>query len=130
MRPEISDFNRSLEDGEREICDLLARTIERRLPEAEGKVWHRHPVWFLDGNPTVGYSKQKRGIRLMFWSGAGFDEPRLDVRGGTFEDASIFYRSPAEVDVEELERWLAKSQTIAWDYETIVGRKGALERLR
>jgi hypothetical protein len=30
--------------------------------------WHAHPVWFQDGNPTVGYSKQKPGIRLMFWS--------------------------------------------------------------
>jgi hypothetical protein len=130
MKQEIHDYNSALEDGEREICDLLAHTIERQLPKAVGKIWHRHPVWFLDCNPTVGYSKQKRGIRLMFWSGAGFHEPRLDVLGKKFKDASIFYRSVAEVDVSEVERWLAKSRTIAWDYKNIIKRKGLLERLK
>lgn len=130
MRQEIRDFNGGLEGGDRAICDLLAQTIDRHLPGAEGRVWHRHPVWFIEGNPTVGYSRQKPGIRLMFWSGAGFDEPRLDVRGRKFKDASIFYRSVAEVDLAELERWLAKSRQIAWDYRNLVRRKGDLQRLR
>ena len=47
------------------------------MPESESKIWHRHPVWFLDGNPIVGYSKLKAGIRLMFWSGASFEEEKL-----------------------------------------------------
>jgi hypothetical protein len=37
----------------------LAKAIDRDLPDAENKIWHRHPVWFLDGNPIVGYSKLK-----------------------------------------------------------------------
>jgi hypothetical protein len=23
------------------------------LPVAENRIWHAHPVWFLDGNPSV-----------------------------------------------------------------------------
>ena len=41
-------------------------------PHAENKIWHAHPVWFLDGNPVVGYSKQKVGVVLLFWSGQSF----------------------------------------------------------
>lgn len=81
MEREILEFNNRLEGEDKAICDLLATTIDRRLPEAVAKIWHRHPVWSLAGNPTVGYSKQKRGVRLMFWSGSDFDEPRLDVLG-------------------------------------------------
>lgn len=130
MRQEIQDYNATLSIGDHKICDLLARTIDRQLPEAEGKIWHGHPVWFLGGNPTVGYSKQKRGVRLMFWSGAGFDEPRLNVVGQKFKDASIFYQTMEEIDGSELERWLQKSCQIAWDYRNVMKRKGVLERLR
>jgi hypothetical protein len=40
----------------------------------------------LDGNPIVGYSKQKKRIRLMFWSGADFEEEKLNVRGEQSKD--------------------------------------------
>lgn len=128
MHPEISKYNARQDPGHREVCDLLAREIDRHLPEAESKVWHAHPVWFLDGNPTVGYSRQKPGIRLMFWSGADFDEPDLDVVGKKFRDASIFYNDAAEVGTSELQRWLGKSREIQWDYKNLM-RKKRLERL-
>lgn len=74
MHPEIVKYNEKQEANHKEVCDLLAGEIDKNLPEAECKIWHAHPVWFLDGNPTVGYSRQKAGIRLMFWSGADFEE--------------------------------------------------------
>ncbi|MBN8707290.1 MAG: DUF1801 domain-containing protein, partial [Bacteroidetes bacterium] len=73
MTPEIKAYNDKQTPADKEICDLLATTINGELTEAENKLWHGHPVWFLDGNPTVGYSKEKKGIRLMFWSGADFN---------------------------------------------------------
>ncbi|WP_338447004.1 DUF1801 domain-containing protein [Pelagerythrobacter marensis] len=130
MNEDIRAYNDALDDGDREIADLLAQTIDDHLPEAESKVWHRHPVWFLERNPTVGYSKQKKGLRLMFWSGAGFDEPGLTEIGGKFKDASIYYRTLDEVDLADVGRWLEKSKAIAWDYANIAKRKGVLERLR
>lgn len=77
MHPDIETFNREQEEGDREICELLSSQIDQHLPEAQSKIWHRHPVWFLDGNLTVGYSRLKAGLMLMFWSGADFDEDDL-----------------------------------------------------
>ena len=130
MNEMVQAYNESLREGDRDICSLLAQEIDRGLQKAENKIWHAHPVWFLDGNPIVGYSKQKRGIRLMFWSGADFDESGLDVRGAKFKDASVFYKDVSEVDTKDLERWLRKAESIQWDYKNIVKRKGVLERLK
>lgn len=127
---DILEYNSSKETRDRAICEMLASEITRYLPEAENKIWHAHPVWFLDGNPIAGYSKQKAGIRLMFWSGAGFEEEALHQRGGKFKDASIFYNAPEEVDKDDLQRWLKKSRDIQWDYKNLIKRKGKLERLK
>jgi hypothetical protein len=107
----------------------LGGIIKRSLPDAESKVWHSHPVWFLNGNPIVGYSKQKAGWRLMFWSGGSFDEERLNVRGVKFKDASIFYATVEQINTIELNRWLQKSREIQWDYKNLIKRKGVLEKL-
>ena len=128
MNKEIQEYNQSMEEAE--LCNLLATLIDSNLKNAESKIWHAHPVWFLDGNPIVGYSKQKKGIRLMFWSGADFSEGNLSVLGNKFKDASVFYHSVADVDEIELKRWLGKSEEIQWDYKNIVKRKGILERLK
>lgn len=126
----IQKYNQSREPGDKEICEILATEIDRGLPEAESKIWHAHPVWFLDGNPIVGYSKQKRGIRLMFWSGADFDEVELAVVGKKFKDASVFYGDVSEINKTSLKRWLRKSKIIQWDYKNIVRKKGKLDRLK
>ncbi len=127
---EIISYNGTMSENDRLICDLLAEDITAGLPEAENKVWHAHPVWFLDGNPVAGYSRQKAGIRLMFWSGADFGEAALNVPGGKFKDASVFYRDVSEINREDLRRWLGKAREIQWDYKNIVKRRGVLERLR
>ncbi len=129
MNPDILKYNERQEPGDQELCALLAQEIDRNLAGAESKIWHGHPVWFLDENPTVGYSKQKPGIRLMFWSGADFEEAGLDVVGKKFKDASIFYRDVAEVRKTDLKRWLRKAKEIQWDYKNIVRRKGLLQKL-
>lgn len=130
MNTEIKTYNDKQASDDKAICNLLAQTIDNELTEAESKIWHAHPVWFLDGNPIVGYSKQKAGWRLMFWSGADFEEDDLNVRGEKFKDASIFYNKVSEIEIKDLKRWLKKSRKIQWDYKNIVKRKGKLERLK
>ena len=130
MNADIKAYNNNLESSDKDICNLLAATIDNILTEADSKIWHAHPVWFLNDNPTVGYSKQKKGLRLMFWSGADFGVTDLNVRGEKFKDASIFYTSVSEIDTKKLQQWLEKSKTIQWDYKNIVKRKGKLERLK
>ncbi|MES2773770.1 MAG: DUF1801 domain-containing protein [Bacteroidota bacterium] len=130
MNDAIQAYNDNQEIVDKEICDLLAATIDHELKQAESKIWHAHPVWFLDGNPIVGYSKQKPGLRLMFWSGADFGEDALNVPAKKFKDASVFYTDPDQINTKDLKRWLKKSKDIQWDYKNIVKRKGRLERLK
>lgn len=130
MNKELITYNNKQTLEDKEICDQLVTIINKELAEAENKIWHSHPVWFLDGNPIVGYSKQKAGIRLMFWSGADFEEEKLNVRGTKFKDASVFFNKISDIKKNELKRWLKKSKEIQWDYKNIVKRKGVLERLK
>lgn len=130
INPDILDYNQKQTDSDKEICTLLSKIIDTKLKDSENKIWHAHPVWFLDGNPIVGYSKQKKGLRLMFWSGKSFNEEKLNVEGAKFQDASVFYNDKSEIDEADLKRWLEKSIEIQWDYKNIVKRKGELMRLK
>ena len=126
----ITDYNLAQEPEHQGICEVLAAKIQRGLPKATNKIWHGHPVWFLDDNPVVGYSPRKDGtINVMFWSGQTFDEPVLKPEG-TFKAAEVRYRSVNEINAKDLQRWLKKSESIQWDYKNIVKRQGALERLK
>nr|WP_206606020.1 DUF1801 domain-containing protein [Steroidobacter cummioxidans] len=126
---DTKQYNKSQAASDRLICELLAQEIERGLPEAENKVWHAHPVWFLDGNPIVGYSKLKDCVRLLFWSGQSFATPGLKQEG-KFKAAEARYTSADQVATGPLRKWLSESREIQWDYKNLVRRKGKLERLK
>ncbi|RYZ25821.1 MAG: DUF1801 domain-containing protein [Chitinophagaceae bacterium] len=129
MNKEIQEYNNSLPSSDIEIGNLLSEEINKALPDAESKIWHRHPVWFLDGNPVVGYSKLKNTVRLLFWSGQSFDEDGLQNEG-SFKAAEARYITASEINKTDLTRWLEKARQIQWDYKNIVKRKGVLERLK
>lgn len=130
MKPEtIDQYNAAQPDSDRLICEALRRQIDRALPEAASKVWHAHPVWFLEDNPVVGYSKLKGCVRLLFWSGQSFVAPGLAPEG-KFKAAEARYTSAAEIDAARLKAWLAEARDVQWDYKNIVKRKGRLERLK
>lgn len=129
IHPEIATYNKAQAADDQEICELLAREIDTGLPEADSKIWHAHPVWFLDGNPVVGYSKLKNCVRLLFWSGQSFGEEGLE-KEGTFKAAEARYTRVAKINAEDLRRWLSKARDIQWDYKNIVRRKGQLKRLK
>lgn len=129
MHEETSLYNQAQSPEVQQTCELLAREIDTALPEAENKVWHAHPVWFLDGNPVVGYSKLKGGVRLLFWSGQSFAAPGLSPEG-TFKAAEARFASVGQVDKVALRVWLTECREVQWDYKNIVRRKGKLERLK
>lgn len=129
MHADTEKYNQAQAPDDRAICRRLAAEIDRGLPEAENKVWHGHPVWFLDGNPVVGYSKLKGCVRLLFWSGRSFGETGLQAEG-SFQAAEARYTAAGQVDPAQLERWLAKARDIQWDYKNLIRRKGRLERLK
>lgn len=126
---DVDKYIEAQTDEVRMLCDRLKTELVASLPEAEYKVWHAHPVWFLNENPTVGFSKLKDGVRLMFWSGADFDEPDLQPGTGKFKDASITYQSLDQINSDDIKRWTKKSKQIQWDYKNLIKRKGKLERI-
>lgn len=128
MKSDIQEYHEKLMTPDRHICDHLHAIIEEALPYAESKVWHGHPVWFLNGNPVVGYSKLKGDVRLLFWSGQSFDEPGLTPEG-SFKAAEVRYTSEDEIDEDTLKRYLAKAIAIQWNYKDIVKNKGRIERI-
>lgn len=141
ISPDIKSYHAALPAAEKKICTALAKLIDEHLGSVDAiecKIWHRHPVWFIDGNPIVGYSPMKSDdpkspcIRLMFWSGQSFDEPALppEPPDTKFKSAGIRYTSAADINPKDLKRWLTKSITIQWDYKNIVKRKGKLLRLK
>ena len=127
-KSEIQSYNDALTESDNVICNFLCNTIIEQLPDAEYKIWHAHPVWFLDGNPIVGYHKLKDSVRLLFWSGQSFEEENLKPEG-KFKAAEIRFTSVEQIDKSDVIRWLQKSKSFQWDYKNIVKRKGKLERL-
>ena len=127
---EINAYNNAQEGAYKATCRALAAEIHAALPKAENKIWHGGPVWFLEGNPIVGYWVRKNGVQLMFWSGQSFDEPALNANSEKFKSAAIRYNAPSEINSKDLKRWLRKSKTIQWDYKNIVKRKGQLVRIK
>lgn len=129
MHKDITAYNSKQAKDLKAICEKLAGEIDKALPEAESKIWHAHPVWFLDGNPIVGYSVLKDSVRLLFWSGQSFDEPGLE-KEGSFKAAEVRYTGVDEIHTKDLARWLKKAKNIQWDYKNVVKRKGKLVRLK
>ncbi len=126
---DIEKYNKALSKENKKICDILAVEITRSLPKAENKIWHRNPVWFLDGNPVAGYAKLKDCVQLLFWSGQSFKEKGLENEG-SFKAAEMRYTDASEIKIKDLKRWLKKAKDIQWDYKNIVKRRGVLERLK
>ena len=128
MNPEIANYSAKLSEHDRMICQRLMEAIEQHLPQAKGKVWHGHPVWFLDENPIVGVSKLKNDVQLLFWSGQSFEETVL-TPVGKHKAAEARFTDAAGIDPALLAVWLDKAMRIQWDYKNIVKRNGELIRL-
>jgi hypothetical protein len=123
---DISEYNSKLSKPEQQAAAQLCELISAMVPEALGKVWHGHPVWFLDGNPIVGYSTKKAGLELLFWSGQSFVTPCLKPVG-KFKAAGLLV-TPAELDSSLIRSLLGDAIAIQWDYQNLP-KNPSLEKL-
>ncbi len=130
MNDEILAYNNTQPAEFQDVLKTLKNEFDKTLENSTSKLFHRNPAWFLNGNPIVCYyvPAKKDRVRIMFWSGQSFDEPKLEVEG-SFKAATYDYRSMDDIDMETLHRWLEKSKNIQWDYKNIIKRKGVLERI-
>ncbi|HWQ96933.1 MAG TPA: DUF1801 domain-containing protein [Clostridia bacterium] len=129
MNQELLNYSAAFKELDKQICMRLTELIEQHLPQAKGKIWHGSPVWFLEENPVVGYSKLKDHVQLLFWSGQSFEEAGLSPVG-KHKAAEAVYTDPAQIDPSLVAGWLRKAEQIQWDYKNIVKRNGELIRLK
>ncbi|WP_193335757.1 DUF1801 domain-containing protein [Devosia beringensis] len=123
----INAYNAIQSPPDRAICDRLRQIIDVALPEAESKIWHAHPVWFLADNPVVGYSKLKGSVQLLFWSGQSFAVEGLAPEG-SLKAAEKRYTDLGQLDVEQVNAWLGQARSIQWDYRNLM-KKRRLDRI-
>jgi hypothetical protein len=128
MPTEIELYNASQSPSQRAICEALFDTFQKTLLGVESKVWHRAPVWFVDGNPIVGYFVRKGYVQLLFWSGQSFGEAGLKPEG-KFKAAEVRLTEVAQINTVDLVRWLDKARAMQWDYKNIVKRRGVLVKI-
>lgn len=126
---DIQNYQSELSADEAEIGAALIRLITKSLPAAEGKVWHGHPVWFLDGNPIVGYSLKKAGIEVLFWSGQSFKLEGLRAIG-KFKAAGVAVPSIKALDKKAMTAWLAEAIAIQWDYQNLPKKRALSKRTK
>jgi len=125
---ELIDYNNRQSDEQKRICEILMSEITTALPEATSKLYHASPVWFIDGNPIVGYNVNKGYVQLLFWSGQSFGDSRLRPQG-KFKAAGVSYGVIEALNIYTLRAWLKKSATIQWDYKNLVSRGGELRTI-
>ena len=113
---DIVAYHQKLSEQDQVTCLQLFAHISRVLPEAVGKVWHGHPVWFIGGNPVVGYHRQKAALKVLFWSGQSFGDPSL-VPLGSFKAAGFELPTIQDLDAPAFDRWLGQAREIQWDYQ-------------
>lgn len=125
---DIKDYHSQFDKETVKILEKLYTVISSSLKKSENKIWYSSPVWFIDGNPIVGYWVRKNGVGLLFWSGQSFEEAGLK-KEGKFKAAEKIYKDISEVKITELKKWLTKSKKIQWDYKNIVKNKGKLNKI-
>jgi len=70
MHADTRKYNATQPPDERKICELLAREIDRNLPEAENKIWHAHPVkgrLKASAGKTIGNGPGKAGGQYVVY---------------------------------------------------------------
>lgn len=122
---DILEYNDELEAEHRASAQMFCDQITKVIPQADGKVWHGHPVWFIEGNPVAGYSLKKSGLEVLFWSGQSFKTPGLKAIG-KYKAAGFSLESPD--NLVALGNWLEEAIVIQWDYANLP-KKRALEKL-
>lgn len=128
MPSDIQKYHAEQTGEYKKICNKLKKVISKELTKAESKVWHRSPVWFIDGNPIAGYAVRKKGVQLLFWSGQSFKDSGLKPEG-SFKAAEMYYTKEDEIKVTALRGWLKQAKKIQWDYKNIVKNKGKLNKI-
>ena len=110
----IDSYHKQFEPTVKKIMLQLKAELDAGLGEANCKLYHGAPVWFVGENPVAGYSLNSRGVCLLFWNGQNFNSAKLH-RVGKFFAAELRFHSVEEINPKELKSLIAKSRKLVWD---------------
>ena len=127
LSSDVLEYNASLDAENGRIGSHLAERISHAIAAADCKVWHGHPVWFIDGNPIVGYSLKKSGMQVLFWSGQSLTAAALRPLG-KFKAAFLDVPNLETFDEPSFEALLAEAVSVQWNYLGLP-KLGRLEKL-
>ncbi len=122
---EITEYSSKFEEELFTICESLYAFINKMIYNSKCKLYHGAPVWFIDDNPIVGYSRKRNSISLLFWSGQSFTESGLSLVG-KFKAAEIIYSKNKDIDYMKLKKWIEESQKVIWNYKDIRKNDGEI----
>lgn len=95
------------------VGGTLVNLISSELPDATAKLYQGIPVWMVSDKPSVGIKAAKDFVSLMFFRGQRIDDAsKALIASGSFEMATVKYRSSEEIDEKQVRGWLRQAASI------------------
>lgn len=66
----IDEYLAGLPADQAAIAAVLRAHLDAGLPDADGRMWHGHPVWMRGDDPVAGFKAFPRWVTLLLWHGA------------------------------------------------------------
>jgi hypothetical protein len=88
------------------VQTALRDLLDAHLPQAEGRVYHGHPIWLVDKTMLAGFKVYSSYVTFMIWQGQDVDDPTGRLVPGARRMASVKLASPSDVDADAFAGWL------------------------
>ncbi|GIG22119.1 hypothetical protein Cch01nite_28430 [Cellulomonas chitinilytica] len=105
----IDEYVAALPADQAAVATALRSRIDAGLPDAEGRMWHGHPVWLRGDDPVAGFKAFPRWVTLLLWHGSEVTEA-TDALTASADGTrwSLKITAPDEVDESALDGWLTQ----------------------
>ena len=103
----IDEYNSTLPEGLAPIGEQLTRLLDEALPEADGLIWHGHPVWMSGRSPVAAFKAHGSHVTFMLWAGQSITDRsgRLEASGSATM-TNLKLRTTDDIDEPLFINWL------------------------
>ncbi|HZK35581.1 MAG TPA: DUF1801 domain-containing protein [Aeromicrobium sp.] len=109
----IGEYVESMSETLRPVGEKLTQVLDGSLPEADGFIWHGHPVWMVGDSPIAAFKAHSAHVTFMIWKGQLLtDRSGLLQPAGSSEMANLKVSSVDEVDENVFANWLHQAQDL------------------
>ena len=109
----IDEYVESMSETLSPIGDKLTRILDGSLREADGFIWHGHPVWMIGDSPVAAFKAHTAHVTFMIWKGQLLtDRSGLLKPAGSSDMANLKITSENEIDENVYANWLHQAQDL------------------